>query len=178
MNKGWLILFVALISYGCASRAPIEIKQAPEKDLTIKEVQAEPDRFRGTTVRWGGVIAKVENKTTQTWIEIISYQLKKRGRPLLGNQSAGRFIASYDGFVDPLIYTEGREITVAGTISGKTDKSIGEFVYSYPIVTVTASHLWPENPAPPPYDYPPPWWYYDPWPYYHPYGYPYPPYYW
>jgi outer membrane lipoprotein len=117
----------------------------------------------------------VENKTNFTWVEIVSRRLNDKGKPSSDDDwSGGRFIAQFDGFVDPTIYTSGKLITVVGPITGFTTREIGAFTYQYPIVEVDTSYLWP--PAPDPIYYPPPYWYYDPWyPYYYPYH-RYPPY--
>jgi len=114
------------------------------------------------------VISKVENKTDQTWIEIVRQKLQPNGKPSTSDKSDGRFIASFSKFIDPLVYTEGRPLTVVGRIETKTSSKIGEYDYTFPIVTVEGSFLWKARaevryPA-----YPPNWWfyghYYHPWP--------------
>ena len=121
-------------------------------------------------------ITKVENRAAQTWIELVSRELRKNGQPIVDSKSSGRFIASFPGFIDPVVYAAGHLLTVVGSIQGETVKPIGEFAYSFPIVAVTSSYLWQEEPVR--HEYPPPWWYYDPWPYYYHYPRPYPPYRW
>lgn len=133
------------------------------------------DRFKGVEVRWGGEITYVENKAEDTWIEVVSRPLSKSGRPNEDGPSGGRFVARFKGFADPVVYQVGQQLTVLGTIEGKSRRAIGDFEYAFPVVSVTGSHLWPPEPEVD-RDYPP-WWYYDPWPFYPPWPY-YPPYYW
>ncbi len=165
MNRLRYIL-VAIFLTGCASQVPLPISQAPPGNLTLTVVQAGPEAFVGTTVRWGGVITRVENKATQTWVELVSRQLKKNGQPSIDGKSDGRFIASFQGFADPVVYETGRLLTIVGTIDTQTTRAIGEYAYSFPVVTVTSSYLWPLEAEPVHHEHPPPWWYYDPWPFY------------
>ena len=162
---------MAFILSGCASQVPVPISQMPPGNLMLPEVQANPEAFIGSTVRWGGVITRVENQATQTWIELVSRELNKNGQPRTDGKSDGRFIASFQGFADPAVYGTGRLLTVIGTIDTQTTRTIGEYAYSFPVVNVTSSYLWPVETEPVRYEYPPPW-YYDPWPFYHrPYPY-------
>lgn len=145
--------------------------------MFLGEVRSAPQRFDGAEVRWGGVIAKINNQAAQTEIEVVSRALKDNGQPKPESDSDGRFIARFQGFVDPLVFSPGRQLTVAGTLRGEIMGKIGEFEYRYPVVNVTIFQLWPE-PEPLRYrDYPYSPWYDDPW---WPYPYPhyYPPYNW
>ena len=168
-------IFAVLMLFGCAAMGPLPISKAPVANLPVAEVRTDPTRFIGTEVRWGGVITQVENKAKETWVEIVSRPLTRSGQPRESGGSGGRFIASFQGFFDPVVYKKGMQLTVLGSITGQTKRSIGEHDYSFPLVSATASYLWPELQEPAYYDYPPFWWYYDPWPYYR--G-PYSPYYW
>ncbi len=93
--------------------------------------------------------------------------LHDKDRPISDGVSEGRFIASFEGFADPMIYKVGRPLTVVGKISGQTKRSIGDYDYNFPIVSVVDSHLWNKQAkvntpyyAPYPY-YPPIWWHSD-----------------
>ena len=151
----------------CASKPPEAISKDPPENLTLTRVRMDIDRYIGSEVRWGGVISKVENKADRTWVEIIRLNLRDNGRPNTSGKSDGRFIASFDKFVDPVVYETGRPLTVVGTIDGKVSRPIGEYDYMFPIVAVEGSFLWKRRVAAPVYPYPPPWyydpWYYDPW---------------
>ncbi len=169
MKKLWCMV-IAIMLTACASTPPA-ISRIPPDQPKVSEVRAEPKRFIGTEVRWGGIITQVENKTAHTWIEIVGRELNKQGRPVEESHSSGRFIASFPGFIDPEVYQAGNQITIIGTIDGESTRLIGNYDYLFPVVAVSSSYLWPEEPKETTrYDYPPPWWYYDPWPYYyHPY---------
>jgi outer membrane lipoprotein len=133
------------------------------------------DKLVGTPVRWGGTIAQVDNKQNETWIELVQKDLRNSGQPLASDHSEGRFVARVAGFLDPAIYSKGREMTVAGTLDQPLPGRIGEFGYLFPVVKANTVYLWEKEPDVVYYD-PMPYWYYDPWyPYRFPYHY-YPPY--
>lgn len=164
-------LLCTVLSAGCASNIPKEISTAPPDNPMVAEVRSDIQQFTGAHVRWGGTIATVENQTNETWIEVVARDLDNSGQPRMTDRSAGRFIAIIDGFLDPVLYAEGREITVAGVIENETTRKIGGYDYSFPLVRVNNYLLWPPRYEPSVRDYPP-YWYYDPWYPWYPY-YPY-----
>lgn len=123
------------------------------------------ERSVGARVRWGGEIIETRPQREQTCVEILAKELSSDFRPRAGDLSFGRFLACRDGFHDPAVFTEGRGITVVGTIEGFTEDTIGEFVYRYPRVAAETLYLWDERPDYAAYD---PWHSRGPW---GPYGY-------
>ncbi len=167
----WLLILAGLI--GCASNLPKDITEAPPGGPSVAAVRADPQRFTGAQVRWGGTIAAVENRQHETWIEVVDRELYSGGRPESGDATRGRFLARIPGFLDPAVYAKGRQITVAGTVDGTVTRPIGQYSYRFPVVAVRTHVLW--EPLPERREYYDPFWpgYYDPWwPYYR---YPYPP---
>ena len=104
--------------------------------------RADNGRFSGDAVRWGGVIANVDNRQNETWIEIVARELNNSGRPREGDFSPGRFIAVLPGFVDPAVYAREREITVSGILEDAVEQMIGQHSYSYPKVVADNHVLW------------------------------------
>lgn len=168
-------LTTILLLFGCAVQPPAPISRIPPGNISVSEVRSDISRFKGIEVRWGGEISRVDNKENHTWIEIVSRELQKNGQPQSEGHSGGRFIASFKGFADPMVYQVGMQLTVLGVVEEKTSRTIGDYEYAFPVVSVTGSYLWPVVVETVDYDRPP-WWYYDPWPFY-PWPY-YPPYYW
>ncbi len=157
----------------CASTLPETIRKPPPGNPPVDLVRLDMNQYRGAAVRWGGVIARVENRATETWLEIVSQPLSKNGRPSGDDLSRGRFLARIAGFVDPVIYASGRLLTVVGEVEGHITQPVGEFPYQYPIVAVSDYYLWEpelETPAPiyDPFWSPWPWYPHYPWPYYPP----------
>ena len=107
--------------------------------LSIAEVRQSQS---GQQVRWGGVIAQTDNKDNYTLIEVVSKPLNSSTRPQNIDATTGRFIARVQGFIDPIIYKKGREITVVGNISELKQGKIGDMEYMFPVVNVDGYHLW------------------------------------
>ncbi len=159
---------VALVLGACAARPPDSINRELAENPSLRRVRMDVDAFIGTEVRWGGVISRVENRSEETWVEIVRHGLRDSGRPRVGTQSDGRFIASFGDFTDPVVYEVGRPLTVLGRIVSHSSRKIGDYDYRLVIVEVDGSFLW-ESAAEPQYpNYPPYWWYHDPW--YRPWG--------
>lgn len=175
MKKVFSLIFLIFLVAGCATQPPASIRHIPTTKVSVAQVRADFERFKGAEVRWGGEIVYVENRANDTWIEVVSRTLGNSGRPNEGGYSDGRFIASFKGFADPVVYQTGQQLTVLGEVQGLSRRTIGEYEYAYPVVSVTGSYLW--QPEPEVRYEPVPWWYYDPWPFYPPWPY-YPPYYW
>jgi outer membrane lipoprotein len=166
MNRLRYVMLTILLS-SCASNIPEQISSLPAQEISISEIQRNPDQFTGMQVRWGGVINKVENQATQTRVEIVSKGLNNSGKPEVDSSSNGRFIASFTGFIDPIIYKKGEYITIVGKIEGVDVALIGEYAYSYPIVKVDSEYLWKELDKEKDKEYHPSYRHdYDPWPYY------------
>jgi outer membrane lipoprotein len=162
------IVLVLMVCGGCAANPASSISQAIVDDVSLTQARSAADAYIGSTVRWGGVVTEVENKADKTWVFLVGRALGDDEKPITDSVSEGRFVASFSGFVDPLVYKSGRPLTVVGSIESSTVRAIGEFDYRFPVVAVRDSYLWAEPvetnfiyvPAPR-YDY----YYYHPYPY-------------
>lgn len=105
----------------------------------------------GARVRWGGSVVETSPEADRTCIEILAHGLDGRGRPSRSDQDRGRFLACRDSFLDPEIFTRGREVTVTGRLTGFRGGQVGEFVYDYPLVDADTVYLWPERVQADPY---------------------------
>lgn len=99
----------------------------------------------GTVVRWGGRILETQPGPDETCIQVLAFALDGRGRPRPTDQSAGRFMACRQGFYDPAIFAQERELTVIGTLSGTVTQRIGEYDYKLPRIEATTLYLWAER---------------------------------
>jgi len=173
------LIGASLIMAGCTSNIPLSIQNSPPENPGVESVRANTTDYVKRPVRWGGSIAKIENKQTETWVEIVEKELRRGGQPLTTDKSQGRFIARIQGFLDPEIYDKGRQLTVSGVLEQAVTRPIGDFTYLYPVVNVETFYLWEKESDAGLYDPAPYWfyrsWYYDPW--YSPYPYPYYPHY-
>lgn len=179
---GFLTLgLILLVASGCAPRpiAKVYRQQAAAEQITFAMALHNPDAYVGRLVVWGGIIIETNNTSSGTDIIVLQTPLGRGERPEGAEYSQGRFIAHSTNLLDPEIYQKGREITLAGVISGKETLPLGGTTYTYPMVDVKQLHLWQKRPqyryVYPPYYYGywgpywgwgPPYWYWGP-----PYGY-------
>ena len=169
---------LAALTAGCASNVPKLIQQKPPTNIEIIEARLNPERVIGSRVRWGGNIVAVENRKNHTLVEILGRPLSTSGEPDDSAKSKGRFLVRLSGFLDPEEYSRGRLLSVTGVLSANLKKSIGTYVYDYPVVTAEAHYLWPEVEAYPYPYYRDPFYrdpFFNPW---YPYGYRHPYYWW
>ena len=181
-----LILLVAVLGAGCASNVPVNIRNEPADNPVLPAVAQDARAFVGRAVRWGGMVISVDNKASETVIEVLAQDLDAFGRPIESDRSPGRFLAEVQGFLDPQIYRKDRAVTVYGSIAPSVVRNVGEKPYTYAVVKAAQVYLWADYS---PYQDP---WYRDPfcdpfygpgpyyrpgmWPYYDPFWGPFPPY--
>jgi outer membrane lipoprotein len=161
------LLVLVVAAAGCATTAPIrqEIK-AQATPVDFSELATNPDKFKGETVILGGQIIKTTPTADGTLLTVLETKTKDAERPGGREATQGRFMALAKGFLDPQVYSEGRQVTVAGKVAGKRMDKVGELEYAYPLINADQVYLWPR---PDPYYYYPPL-YGSYWPYYYPYG--------
>ena len=165
-----LMLFF-LISGGCAPIISKQLKREVSRDITFKEVIKNPETYKGKVVLLSGVILGSKNRKEGTLIELLQKPPDMEGRPKTVDESDGRFLALYDGYLDTAIYSRGREATVAGEIKGKRTLPLGEIEYTYPLILIREIHLFKTKKEERFHPYPYPYWWYPPWGWY-PYWYP------
>jgi len=173
--SGGLLLIMSISA--CTAHIPPEIKQPLEGSPSIGEVRDKADAYISQKVRWGGVILDTENQQDTSSLTIVAFPLNDSGEPLVSDKSTGRFIAKFDEFIEPRIFSRDRVITVTGKLLKTETLEVGEYAYEYPVVEVEHHYIWPVKEDPAYINYPPYWWY-DPWypyPYYYPVYYPYHP---
>lgn len=163
----WCSLLLITLLAGCASNLPEPIREPPKQDIPLEAVRQAPEQYIGRQVRWGGTIAGVDNRSNETCLEVVGRELQSSGRPLAEDKSGGRFLACVNRFLDPMIYSKERLVTVAGTVEAVERRPVGDFPYQYPVIQVQSLHLWQPQPEYRGYD-PDPFWYdpFWPWPYY------------
>lgn len=144
MNTRFTLWFALITLVGCASQIPGSIKLPPNPDPEYLQVKDNIDTFLGQNVRWGGKIISVENRGNSTWIEVLASPLNRYGLPGSNGDYEGRFIARFNGFLDPELYSKDRYLTIFGTIYSDLVQKIDEHPYSYPLVRVKEYHLWSE----------------------------------
>lgn len=138
----WLALTTVLLS-GCATY-PDAVSVSEGTSLVSYEAAIKGGINKGTA-RWSGVIAKVDNNAKETRLEIVYFPAKSNGRPLISDTTAGRFVAYVPSFLDPMVYQQGKQITVLGPLAQSEAGMVDKFQYIYPVISQATVYLWPKQ---------------------------------
>jgi outer membrane lipoprotein len=142
MNTRICALLVTILLAGCQT-FPDKLQLDDTTQLiTYQDAASKAEQVKGKMLRWGGAIAKVENKPEFTIFEMVYYPLNGYGRPISGDESMGRYRIRVNGFVDPLVYKVGRLMTFTAQLNGLETGLVGEHEYVFPAANVSAYYLW------------------------------------
>lgn len=163
-------MLAALLICSCAPVLNKDVMRQGIFDATLSDIKTNPVLNRGKLYIMGGVIAKTTLTQEGSLIEAIYVPVNSRGYLKSLSATNGRFLALYKSrdILDPLIFREQREITLAATFIGTRPGKIDEMEYTFPLFEIKEIYLWEEKRA---YDYEhyPPYPYYPPWYYRYPY---------
>lgn len=118
-----------------------ELRDIATKEIAPIDIMKDPDVYKGKIIIIGGIIVSSINTKEGTYIEVVQKPLDYRGRPEDTDISYGRFIILYEGYLDTAIYSQGREITVAGEVIGKIMRPLGQIQYQYLLIKSKELHL-------------------------------------
>ena len=110
--------------------------------ITYEDAASKSEQVKGKIIRWGGAIAKVENKPDSTVFEMVYYPINGYGRPISGDESMGRYRIRVNGFMDPMVYKIGRFMTFTAELDGLETGLVGEHEYVFPTANVKTYYLW------------------------------------
>lgn len=157
-----LMGLVATVLSSCATpQAPLPdaIRLAPPGNLQLVEARQDIEQHLGASVRWGGTVVTVRRDDAgNAEVEILERKLGESGRPRPAGPSDGRFLVRATTEVDPVLYREGSDVTVAGVLERSVEGRIGDQPAVFPVVRVEQFVRW--QAAWRRYD---PYYYYDPW---------------
>jgi outer membrane lipoprotein len=86
------------------------------------------------------------NLTEGTLFEVLQKALDTTDKPLDTDRTEGRFMALCEGYLDPAVYSKGRQVTLAGRVLGTRIDMVGEITYVYPLLACLEVYLWPPMP--------------------------------
>lgn len=161
-----VLIAIALLATGCAAPISEGMLKEADQSVTLDRVRADPKAYMGRLVVWTGVILSTLPREKGTVVEVLESPADYQKRPKNTDASRGRFLITTNRFLDPAVFCQGRDITVAGRITGTESALIGDYTYTYPVLAIEEYHLWAhevESPYPPYPRYPfydPWWWYY------------------
>ncbi|KMT65275.1 Slp family lipoprotein [Catenovulum maritimum] len=145
-NNNFKQIAIVLVSLWLTSCAivPKDLQVADDSKLvSYKEVSLNPNQNLNQLARWGGVIAKIDNLSGETMLEIVHFEAHSSTKPKVTDNSIGRFRVYVKHFLEPSIYKEGRLISALGTIAVSEQDKIGEQDILYPVIKDAKIYLWP-----------------------------------
>ena len=168
-----VLLLVALSA--CVHPISGNLRRQVDPTLSFAQILSDPQKHIGKKVVLGGVIVETRNLADHSDVEVVQKNLDAFGYPGSGDESQGRFLFRYPGYLESEIYSKGRLVTGGGTLTGTQKGKIGEVDYEFPVIAVEELKLWEPLAASyygyPPYAYGPYWGrYWGAYPFY-PYGY-------
>lgn len=139
-----LLPLLTLLLTACAVTPDFD---ASGVDLKITPQQAAESAaaLPGNRALWGGVIIASSNLKQTTQLEILAYPLDDNQKPDTDEEPQGRFIAEQDGYLEGNIYSQGRLLTILGTLQENRTSHIGAAEYIYPVLKVEQLYLWPRR---------------------------------
>ncbi|MGE0474830.1 MAG: Slp family lipoprotein [Nitrospirales bacterium] len=177
-----LFLFVLMeIVMGCARGPSSPFGDTLEAQITTQvhfsQVAKDPRTFIGEIVKVGGEVLSAKRLPDRTEIMVLQTPLNEDSAPVSDRtQSLGRFIATQEAFLDPATVPAMTRLTIIGEITGQRTVRVDDEDQTYPVLAISALHVWPV--VPPGYysraGYPwrpGPFWgsYWGPGPYWNPY---------
>lgn len=136
-------LLTACLLLTACSTLPTAIKNPPQYDISYTQAIGNIGSYKNAPVRWGGIIVDVENEQNFSLVQVLYYPLSSNGQPQVDQSAEGRFVFRSPEFLDPAIYTKNTKVTVAGTLIGDIERTIGKKVMRLPLISATTIYRWP-----------------------------------
>ena len=131
----------------CGCSGAVISKQIREEATPISElaeVRQNPDRFKDQTIIVGGEIIAIRNHEDEgTTLVVLALPLDDTEMPENWENSQGRFMVNTTQFLDPVVYARGRNVTVAGIVTGVEVEPVGKMKYRYVVLKARQIYLWP-----------------------------------
>src|SRR5690606_12703316 len=130
------VLCVTMLQLGgCGSVLSRTTMDQVDPYVSPEAVLNNPKPFIGQTILVGGTILSAETLQEGTFIEVLTHPTDRRGEPELNEPAVGRFLLLHPGYLDTLIYQEGRRIVAAGRIIGERRMENDETSRAFPLLT-------------------------------------------
>jgi len=140
-------LFLFALILGCAPVISTGLKSRADASLSFKEVQKNPEAYKGKTILWGGRIAQtLPQEDGSVLIEVLEWPLGFWDEPRKTVTFHGKFLVLVKEPPDLSIYKTGSRITFAGEIQGEMQggeiRGLSDPTYRYPVVLNKELRVW------------------------------------
>ena len=145
-NTFFTVLILIILVSSCTPVLQKDLIKSGTFDIDPAGLRKDSSQYMGNLYILGGIIAKTTVTEEGSLIEALYVPVNSRGYLKDSAPSNWRFLALYRGeeFLDPLIFGEKREITIAGKFNGTRRGMIGEMEYVFPLFEIQEIHLWEE----------------------------------
>ena len=111
-----LICLLAVLSTQACTTTSSNLTEAISRSPAVADIQKSEALADDTEVFWGGSIIETKNSGANTTVKVLAKPLHRDGSPRTGDATLGRFLISFEGFLDPVVYAPGRMLTVTGSV--------------------------------------------------------------
>jgi outer membrane lipoprotein len=141
MLKPYILIFpVLLFLGGCAHYLNEQSRAMVDRTVTFRQLQKNPEAFRGKLVMLGGIVAQVAHGREGVRLEIVEHRLDSRELPDETIPTRGRFLATTPEALDPGRYQPGTLVSMAGEVVGKMVQPLEGVEYTYPVIAIKEIH--------------------------------------
>jgi len=134
-----LVILVFLLS-GCTHYISSASRSQVDKSVSLSQVEASPDAYRGKPIMLGGTVAKLDYGQEGTRLEVTEHRLDRRELPDETIPSSGRFLATTTRTLNSCNYKPGTLVVLVGTVVGQKEVAQQGGASSYPVIAVTEIH--------------------------------------
>jgi len=107
------------------------VRQQIDTTLSLTQLHTTPEAYKDRIVMLGRDVLSTRNLTEGMLLEVLQKPLDATDRPLATDRTEGRFMTLCKGYLDPAVYSKGRQVTLAGRVLGMRTDTIGEITYGY-----------------------------------------------
>jgi len=135
-----------LVILGCVAPFSKGMRKQVDRSVTFSMLLSDPERYKDKIVILGGEVIATSPLENNTEVEILEKPLGWDWRPQTEG-AQGRFILEVNKFLDPMVWKQGREVTVLAKVAGQKEGKIGEKAYIYPVLEAIEWRLWVPMPS-------------------------------
>jgi outer membrane lipoprotein len=122
---GYVLLYLLLGGFtACAPAISKKVREEAGEPVPFEALLKQIDDYKGRVVIVGGYILETVNETDGSRITVLQAPLDSQNRPKSSDLSEGRFMVSSNEFLDPVVYSKERRITVGGKVIGSQERTI------------------------------------------------------
>src|SRR4030095_10156612 len=137
----FILLSLSLVVSGCGGLIPSELREKIQRDVSLRNLQQDPEAYKGQLVLLGGEILDVKNSEDGDTVDVLHRPLNTSSRAILSGESERRFVIKLTKEISlEKSYREGQPLTVVGEVMEEAESRAGKDIPS-PILLARYLHL-------------------------------------